>query len=425
MKKYNFNLNNLFQNNKFLMLLSFLLSFTLWCIISIYSAQFDGNLETKLISDIQIAINLSDSAKENNYHAFFNGDSLKAQISIVANRLILGQISKNDIQVVANQPSDTINYPGYYDFELAAKRNSNIKDYKIESIAPNFIKVMIDRFKVEEFEIEDRIKFKSDPKFTVGRTSFSNSKISISGPESKIKEIDKVCAVGEFNDILKKSTTLSSKIVLYNKNDEVVDPELLTLSFYETEATIPILLSKSLPISLNFKNQPEGFEATSERVKITPSTIEIAGPEDIINDITEIKLNSLDFNKIDPSHNNFELPIDLPKGCRNLNNVALANITMDLSGYICRTMSVTKFNFSNLSEDKQASVGTASISVTIVGPESAVNEFKQEDLVAQIDLKDKSYTGYKEIPVQVNPTAKTGCWVFGEYSANVSIKQKS
>jgi YbbR domain-containing protein len=403
------------------MIFSFVVSFVLWCVISTYSALSEKNLETKVLSDIPITVNLSESAKEDGYRIFPSPDILKAQVSVTANRLILGQISKDDVQVIAQQSPGTIMSPGDYDFELEAKQNSQLKDFKISLVHPNFIKVMVDRFFSKDFEIENRIKFNSDHDCVVGIPNFSPAKVTVSGPEASVKKIKKVAAVENIDGVLKESTTRSSKLVFFDENDGVIVPELLTLSSQETKVTIPILFKKTVDIVPDFENPPEGLNL-AERCTITPKSLEISGPKETIENLETLKLDPLAFQKIGPLKNVFELPIDIPPACKNLNNIFKATIEVNLHGFDTRIMCIKNFEFLNLPEGKKAEVKTSSISVTVVGPKSLLKALKEEDLQAFIDIKDKdsNSVGNKEMPLQIK--AKNSCWVFGDYTVSVSIK---
>ena len=91
------------------MLFSVIIAFIFWIILSTSASEST----TKLITDIPISVSLSESAKESGL-AVFGTDDIKAEVSVTGNRLILGQLSKSDIQITAQQSANMINSTGKY-----------------------------------------------------------------------------------------------------------------------------------------------------------------------------------------------------------------------------------------------------------------------------------------------------------------------
>ena len=154
-----FDLKNLFYKEKFVIVLSIVLAFVIWLVISSHETES----RPITISDIPINIELSNVAVSDGLQVF-SGNDLTAEVSVTGNRIVVGQLSKSDIRVVAQQAS-SITAPGNYTLELTARKASNLTDYEFSSgVTPGFITVMVDRYKEVEFTVEDRIKYKSAPK---------------------------------------------------------------------------------------------------------------------------------------------------------------------------------------------------------------------------------------------------------------------
>ena len=169
MKIKRFNLGRLFYNNKVVMLFSVIIAFIFWIILSTSASEST----TKLITDIPISVSLSESAKESGL-TVFGTDDIKAEVSVTGNRLILGQLSKSDIQITAQQSANMINSTGKYTLELSAKKNSILTDYEFSSsVSPKFVTVVVDRYKSQTFDITPNIKFTADTDYFVAPISLS------------------------------------------------------------------------------------------------------------------------------------------------------------------------------------------------------------------------------------------------------------
>ena len=197
------------------------------------------------------------------------------------------------------------------------------------------------------------------------------------------------------------------------------------MSVDSEDVTIPILLRKTLPVTPVFKNNPESLSASSSRVKVTPSSMEIAAPEEIFETMTTANLVSLDFSTVNLDKTTFDLSLDLPIGCKSISNVYNVALTIDLSGYTSATKTLTNFEFINLPENKQASVSTKEISVAVIGSSSQIGDVVNSDLIGQIDMSEKKdFTGSTEVPVRVKINNRNTCWAYGEYKVNIEVSEK-
>lgn len=413
-----FSLTKIFYNNKFVLVFSAVLSFIIWIVVSTNDAE--GRPVT--VSGIPVSLSLSENATQDGLR-IFSGQDIKAQIDITGNRLIVGQISKNDIQVVATQSINTITSPGNYTLELMAKKSGVRNDYEFASaVKPAFITVMVDRYREAEFTIETDVKFSANQEYFVGSVVLSQPKVMLSGPETEISRIKKVIVKGEVSEELTNTYNFKAPILLYDAYGGIVSSETINYSVLEVDVTIPVLMRKKVPIKANFTNRPKDLNVDNI-AKITPNNFEIAGPEDIISGVEEIELPAVNFNEIGVKNTDFDLQVNMPQGCRSLDSNYTVKLELDFPKLRERTFWVTNFSFINVPEGKNSSVYNEGINVKIVGPSYKISSIKASDLTAQIDLKnDANLQGHMEMPVTINIQGYTEVWPYGEYSANVVIE---
>ena len=119
-------INKLLCSNKFTFLISLIFSFCIWIKLSTSSSE----RISKTITNIPIVVNLSESAKEAGL-TIFGLDNIKAEVTVSGNRITLGQLTKDNITVFAQQSAGIINSTGNYTLELCAKKNGRITNYEI------------------------------------------------------------------------------------------------------------------------------------------------------------------------------------------------------------------------------------------------------------------------------------------------------
>ena len=411
-------LNKLFYNNKLIFLMSVIASFAIW--VGINSSGTGSKPIT--ITDIPVSVNLSDRAVQDGLR-IFSGQNTKAQVDITGNRLIVGQITKDDILVTAQQADSAIISPGKYTLELTAKKTGIFSDYEFASgVQPAFINVFVDRYREAEFSIDAEIEFSADPDYFLGATSLSASRVILSGPESEISKIKRVAAKGQISQELKSTYVTKVPIVMYDAYGEQITSEMISSTVSEVEVTIPVLMRKNLIIHPNFSNMPEEIDLTSELISVTPSNLEIAGPEDQISTLNQIELDAVDFHKINTQNDKFNLNINLPPGCKSLNNIYSAEVSLNTSVFRERSFWVTQINFVNIPEGKKARVYTDGIEVKVVGYPNSIKSITAYNIEAQIDLGNKSeLTGAMEVYANIKIKNYKDVWAFGDYPINIEI----
>lgn len=312
-KMKSINWGKLFYNNKFVAVFSVLSSLIIWIVVS--SSSTESNPVT--ISDIPINVPLSESAVQDGLK-IFSGHDLKARVEIAGNRLVVGQVTKDNIQISASQSAATIMSPGNYTLELSAKKVGLLKDYEIVSdVKPSVITVMVDRYRESEFTIEPEINFNPKQGYFVGNTVLSSQKVILSGPETEISKIKKVKILSNVPGEISSPITLRLPIVMYDAYDKQILSETISASVDEVEASIPVLMKKEIEILPDFSNLPVGIDIKKEYkdfAKVNPLKLEIAGPEEIVSVLKNVKLDAIDFNKVNFQNFKFVLPINLPQG---------------------------------------------------------------------------------------------------------------
>ena len=198
---------------------------------------------------------------------------------------------------------------------------------------------------------------------------------------------------------------------------------MLNLSSTKLDATVALLSRKTVKVVPTFTNKPEGLNIYNNQVSISPSSVEIAGTEDVLKSLDKIELESVDFTKVKANHNEFDLQLKVPNGCRSLNNTYSAKLKLDMSSMASKKLSTSRFEFSNLSENKKASCSTSNLTVDIIGPSPELKNIKSSNICVRIDLAGKeNFTGITELPAKIIIESNDRCWVYGNYSVNVKVE---
>ena len=413
-------LNKLFYNNKFVALFSVVSSIIIWVVMS-----FSDTQSTPItINDIPVNIALSDAAVEDGLQ-IFKGKDISASVEISGSRFVVGQVTKNDIQVFTPQSASTITSPGNYTLELSAKKIERVgafQNYEIVSdVKPSVVTVMVDRYREAEFTIEPEINFTPKSNFYVGATNLSEQKIILSGPESEISKVKKVKVSANLPGKTDSTISLKLPIDLYDAYDKKIMSETISTSIKEVEVNIPILAKKEVSVIANFENVPYNLDLSKSLVNVSPAKLEIAGPEDTIKNLKTINLDKINLNDVNLQNSSFELPINLPQNCKSLSGVYTAKVNFDLSQFKEKNITINKISFKNVPNGKKASIYDNTLNIKIIAPANEINNIKSSDITAEIDFYEKTdVTTSMQMPVKFS-IHNFKCWVCGEHFVNVRL----
>lgn len=416
--KSKLSIGKLFYNDKFVMFFSVMVAFILWIFVSTNSQE--SIIYT--VSDIPVSL-----PELTNDLRFFNTDDLTAEVKISGNAIIVATVTKDDIYITSSETSQ-ITEPGIYEIDLIAKKSGVKTDYVFEStVSPSKVQVYVDRYAEREVTITDRITVNSttDSSLYVSSIVLSQQTVKIVGAESVINSISEVCAEYMFNAQTSKTESVNVPLVFYDANGNEVVSEYIQSDITTVGVTIPVLKMKTVDIVPNIINMPSSLNFDVSRIDVSPSTVEIAAPEDVISTIDSIQTAEIDFSKIDIQNNSIQTTLNIPSGCKDLNQISEVEVTFDMTNMQKRTIAVNNFTIINESPDRKATVSTKSLNITLIGPKEQISAITSANLTAVVNMEQNNkFIGFIEMPVTININSKfSSCWVYGLYTADVNIAE--
>lgn len=411
---------SLFRNNKFLLVLSFVIALVAWVIMN-----FNSDIGTeRVITDIPISVSLSEEAKEAGLQ-IFSGVDEKCSVTISGNRATIGLVTNKDITVTA-QTATSINTVGNFSLSLSPAKVNISDDFTITSQpSPSVINVYVDYFMSKNFTIEDQVAYEVQENY-YGVSTLSTKTVTITGPQTYVSKIDKVVVSGSINGSLNADSSITLPIKLYDKMGDEVPDNLLTLSTQNVDVDVSVLPEKTVSVIPAYKNKPTGLYMSSDYINIDPDKILVAGEEDIIKDLTNVTLDAIDFSKLSNVVQVLSVNIIMPDKCRNLSNQGVADVRIDFSSMSKKTFTVDNISVKGLSDEYTSKITTHSLKVTVIGPESQIKNLSEKNISAEIDASGANIiTGSTSMPVSISfNSASNSCWAYGDYEANVTITKK-
>ncbi|HAB01253.1 MAG TPA: hypothetical protein DCE08_07370, partial [Ruminococcaceae bacterium] len=288
------------------------------------------------------------------------------------------------------------------------------------------VTLKFDRKTTKSFPVTMRINdFSVSDGYLLEEVITSPASITVSGPENDIAAISECAVFGEIGDSLKSTTIMNVPIVLLDADGKEIKNNHLTLSVNSVDITIPVLKKKTLPVSFSYLNMPDGFDPRTLSYVISNASIEVAGPESVVDQWSKIDVDYVDLSELDDTRE-YEFDVVLPTTFVNVENVSTVMMRFDLSEYEVRTFTVKDIRLENQPSEYTVNVNTQNISkVRIIGPKSTMETLTAEQLYAVLDMDDvDTITGQYKIPVRISADGHKDVWAVGEYSIVINVETK-
>lgn len=343
-----------------------------------------------------------------------NQDSVK--VAITASKKVRDRIRLSDITAVADLQqavsldTDPVMVPITVTCLASGVLPSDIK------VTPQNLTVNLDEKETQEFVVNvSKGDTKPGKDYEVGSLTASPEKIRITGPKTLVNKIDKVNATIAL-DGNTEDYTQEVNLTIYDKNQEALSESEMNSLRIENNAKVVVTaklwkIRTGVKISAGYVGTPaSGYQVGS--VKTVPDTISVAGNTEGLESLSENdNVITIPADRIDISGESKD--VERKISLKNLlpDNVKL---TSDSSEDVWVTVSILpvgsqEFNLptknievKNKPDNLQVTFETAQIALRIKSESEDLEDLDiNEDVKAEIDLKDKEAGNYK-VPVKLS-----------------------
>lgn len=386
----NFSFRKLFANKKVAVSFSVVLAFIFWLIIVL-----DQNPDmSRSFSDVPIAINTA-SLEKMGLTITSKDYKDTVEVSVNGPGYVVSALSVDDIAIVADL--SRINSPGTHQVDLIARKVGSKTDFEIVSVSLDSIIIHVDKVREKYVPVEAEspnitLDLEFDRNLIRGETILSEERIHIEGPEEALEKVVSAKAFVDAEAALRTDSTFEGKIKLYNAEGNEIDPSPFV--FTKTiNVTYKVLKNAKVNIKPSFNKKPVNAPDLPFTIKLPTgdkiTTIDVQGPPEIINTLTEIQLEPVDFYEI-TANKSFEVGFLLPSdSVKIIDQTDKVNLAFDLSDY--RTKPFYSVPIEVINAKGEYTITPSSYSaITLFVHKDYYRNLKVSDIKAVVDLRDAS-----------------------------------
>lgn len=416
--KIKFSLNDLFNNDKFLLVFSLAAALIIWLMVVVNVSP----ATTRVIQGVKVNIDSTVPSQfglevfgEKDFTVDVTVEGKKYQISSAA-------LSADDIVITAQ--TNSVDSAGNRTLQLKPEIPEGA-DYKIKSISSKTIDVYFDMPKTVQMVIEPQVIADGfsivEEGFTSGNINLSDTSVTVTGPSTEINRIEKVVAKLVLEKSLSSNKSAKAEIILLNDKNRS-DFKYVTTSLDEVVLTIPVLQTKELNTVVGFKNAPDNFIVTPLKYTVSPAKEFFNISVDDYDKIVDFTIGIIDFKTLSPSNHVYTFlaeDVSIAEGSKTEE----FTVNVDMTGIGQEYINYSADNFEiNNPDKKDYKVSGLNKSVAVVGMVKELESITEENIKVQIDLSDLDINQGQTVSVPAVVTIENaGCWIYGTYFVDVSL----
>lgn len=421
-------ISRIYHSNVSLVIFSLFLAVVVWSIVKLNFSESTTRVLTNLKVNLDTSI-----AEKNDYYAFCSDDELNVNVEISGKSYDMNSSSFSVSDIVLNAAPGAVDTSGYRTITVnAISNNPNIT---ITSVNPSTINVFFDRKNQKTVDVVANLVNKStdlvESGYVVGKPAPSVATVEVEGPATAIENLNKVVFNAEIKekDLPLKATTDVEATVNFDMNSEKGKDYLKCIGIGDEAApaiiTVPVSLVKTVPVNVNFINQPEYYIDNPPEVKIHPSSVEISCSSE--NDIESLTIGTIDFSKLGNSKKYFSFAVEDSTVYTLISKVEEFSVSVDLSDKKSKTVEVTPNPvFTGKKDDCSYSVaGDEPLSITVCGPEDSIKNIEAENIQLEINVSELNHNISTPQKVKISKVSfdDDKCWAKGDYYCDVIVKK--
>ena len=307
--------------------------------------------------------------------------------------------------------SYTINYPNGTD-------TSNLL---ITRKIPETVNFMVSKVSEKTIPVRGSFDGSTALGYTAETPVFEPSTITVSGPESYLKDIDYAwVSFGEEN--ISTTCVEQTGFTLMDSEGNEVGTDGLTFSSDIITATMPILETKRLKLDVNIIDTP-GITSSNIKVTIEPEFITLAGDSAVLDGMNNVPIGTIDPSDFKTT-NTYTFPIVYDNSLKCLTGETEAEVTVEIIGLSTDEFTVSDLQVINMTEGYTYEILTKSIDVVLRGTEENLANIDPANIRAVADLTDyDSTTGNINPEVKIYVDGFTDVGAVGDYTINIEIRK--
>ena len=408
-------MKNRFLSDIGIKILALFFGIFIWIVI----ANVDDYMVTKRFNNIQVEI-INEEAITSQDKVYQVTDGNTVDVVVKGRRKIVDYLKPSDLKAIADMSK--ISVTNAIQIEMRAVDETINAELNITCV-DNVMTVAIEDKEEKTMPVTVATVGKPKNNYAVGAKTATPNMVDVTAASSllsKIKEVRIEVDVEGANS----SINVAVEPTYYDGNGEQIDSSLVECNVNSIDAVVEILHTKEVPVEIHTVGDvKEGYKLIT--VDYQPTTLTIAGTEDILSDVAFISIDDVDLTGLDADT---EVAVDLttylPEGIVVGDDVEQIMVKIAIEKIATKKFDLSAKDIEILHQKSNYSYTIDSddeLSVTVTGITDDVSGLTVAKLKPSIDVMDMT-PGTHLIGIEV--ITEEGVTIDSVSTVKVSIKEK-
>ena len=375
---------------------SILVSVYIW----FYVDEKDGRRVDKTIENIPITYVGADTALADRGLMLIEEESdTSVTLQLQGKRRLIAALDPSQIGIQVDLSNVTSTGQQSINYQIIYPGTEFRNNLTVRSAKPYTARVTIGELYRKDVEIRCDIQGTVAEGYIAGEVEFDPGTLEIRGEQDKLDAVS-YAKVSLKIDELSQTLTQELDYTLYNAQDEPVDMTGIHATTSQIKVTLPINVSKKLPLKMNFIESP-GSSLSNVSYRIEPESVTVFGDAELLKNIDSITLDDFDLSKL-TEDTTYSYTIPIPDGVENSSGVSRATLKIRFKDLATVPITVTDISCENIPEGKTVEVLTKEVTVVLRGTSADLAEVSDETVSLIADLKNvDAASGSYTVPARV------------------------
>ena len=260
--------------------------------------------------------------------------------------------------------------------------------------------------------------------YSAGELQISPTEIEVRGDQADVDAVSYAKVTLDLGEDATSTVSGELPVQLYDENDQLLESSSLQTTDETIQVTLPVYVTKEMRLTMDFQ-ESAGARSSNVNCEITPSTILVSGPAEVLNSMDSIVLDEFDLASLGDT-TNYSYAIPIPEGCENLSGVTRATVRISFRDMRRATVTATNFQLQNAPEERNVDLLTEQLDVSIFGTSENVEAVDRDHLLVTVDLSNfGSAVGTYTVPAEVRVLGYDVGVSGGPYQVRVTISEQT
>ena len=403
---------NVWDNKVLWAIVSLLLSFLIWAYIS---TTEDTGIE-RVFTGVPVTFQGVDDLRSSRGLIVTDASVDSVTVKVSGSRASIGSLHASDLTAVVDVSGISQARDLQVSYAIRFPENVNMNGVQVMSKTPETIAFSVVKENSKTVEVKGVFTGSVAEGYTVDPIVVEPSTVTLYGPASELDKIESACVYIDRQGISATIGPMNSNFTLLNADGKPVSPESVTSSQDTVSVTVPVMMNKELPLTVNLIG---GAGATTQNTVVTiePKTIQVAGSTATLEDMNQIVIGTVDLTDFAESLDT-TFTITLDNNLRNLTGTTEAEVHVVVSGLETRKFSVTNITLSG----GEGTLRTTQKEIVVRGTKEDLARVTIANIRVVADLTEYAdASGTIEVPVKVYVDGIEHVGAVGDYTVSVTL----